>query len=262
MCVLPSGMLGAMLSDVWIMAQSLVHIATYFCSLRKKSDNHSLFLCTVWVKFIWNDQYHNNNDCESDYKPVHAVHMSGWDSFLHHCFFKEICLLPLVRHSGSPAQTHSTCWTRIWNGAMWCYFIYSMYFYFIYLFFELIVILDFSVFVVLSQTCTYVDSKRLLLTLRSEYQEGRAIVATRRLHVGCVFSTKPTTKKVSKQYHLKPCCSLTWSGSCWDDWKQIRSLILSSTLLSDGWVYLGEYLTCWAAGLQSGTNARKCGCRT
>ncbi|XP_016140702.1 cilia- and flagella-associated protein 74 [Sinocyclocheilus grahami] len=39
------------------------------------------------------------------------------------------------------------------------------------------------------------DSKRLLLTLRSEYQEGRAIVATRRLHVGCVYSTKPTTKK-------------------------------------------------------------------
>lgn len=110
------------------------------------------------------------------------------------------------------------------------YFIYSMYFYFIYLFFELIVILDFSVFVILSQTCTYVDSKRLLLTLRSEYQEGRAIIATRRLHVGCVFSTKPTTKKVSKQYHLKPCCSLIWSGSCWDDWKQIRSLILSSTL--------------------------------
>ncbi|KAL1269183.1 hypothetical protein QQF64_031472 [Cirrhinus molitorella] len=40
------------------------------------------------------------------------------------------------------------------------------------------------------------ESKSLLLTLRSEYQEGRAIVATRRLHVGCVYSTKPTTKKM------------------------------------------------------------------
>ncbi|XP_050973466.1 cilia- and flagella-associated protein 74 [Labeo rohita] len=39
------------------------------------------------------------------------------------------------------------------------------------------------------------ERKSLLLTLRSEYQEGRAIVATRRLHVGCVYSTKPTTKK-------------------------------------------------------------------
>ncbi|XP_073675909.1 cilia- and flagella-associated protein 74 [Garra rufa] len=39
------------------------------------------------------------------------------------------------------------------------------------------------------------ESKSLLLTLRSEYQEGKAIVATRRLHIGCVYSTKPTTKK-------------------------------------------------------------------
>ncbi len=49
-----------------IMAQSLVHIATYFTSLWKKSDYNGLFLCTV-----------NDNDCKSDYKPVHAVHMSG-----------------------------------------------------------------------------------------------------------------------------------------------------------------------------------------
>ncbi|XP_026126470.1 cilia- and flagella-associated protein 74 isoform X1 [Carassius auratus] len=46
-----------------------------------------------------------------------------------------------------------------------------------------------------SGTMKHEDSKRLLLTLRSEYQEGRAILATRRLHVGCIYNTKPTTKK-------------------------------------------------------------------
>ncbi|XP_067269065.1 cilia- and flagella-associated protein 74 [Pseudorasbora parva] len=39
------------------------------------------------------------------------------------------------------------------------------------------------------------DSKSLLLTFRSEYQEGRAIAATRKLHVGCVIGSKPATKK-------------------------------------------------------------------
>ncbi|XP_056320549.1 cilia- and flagella-associated protein 74 [Danio aesculapii] len=39
------------------------------------------------------------------------------------------------------------------------------------------------------------DSKSLQLTLRSEYQEGKAIAATRKLHIGCVYSSKTTTKK-------------------------------------------------------------------
>ncbi|XP_039530895.1 cilia- and flagella-associated protein 74 isoform X1 [Pimephales promelas] len=39
------------------------------------------------------------------------------------------------------------------------------------------------------------DSKSLLLTFKSEYQEGRAIAATRKLHVGCVLGSKPATKK-------------------------------------------------------------------
>ncbi|XP_056102909.1 cilia- and flagella-associated protein 74 [Rhinichthys klamathensis goyatoka] len=44
-------------------------------------------------------------------------------------------------------------------------------------------------------TSGHQDSKSLLLTFRSEYQEGRAIAATRKLHVGCVLGSKPATKK-------------------------------------------------------------------
>ncbi|XP_002663289.3 cilia- and flagella-associated protein 74 isoform X1 [Danio rerio] len=39
------------------------------------------------------------------------------------------------------------------------------------------------------------ESTSLLLTLRSEYQEGKAIAATRKLHIGCVYSCKTSTKK-------------------------------------------------------------------
>lgn len=59
------------------------------------------------------------------------------------------------------------------------------------------VIPDFCIFVIFY---TYVDSKSLLLTFRSEYQEGKAIATTRKLHVGCVLGSKPATKKVSKQF--------------------------------------------------------------
>lgn len=40
--------------ETWIMAQSLVHIATYFCSLRKKSDNQFVFVyCLGQVYLKW-----------------------------------------------------------------------------------------------------------------------------------------------------------------------------------------------------------------
>ncbi|XDV48351.1 hypothetical protein PO909_017774 [Leuciscus waleckii] len=39
------------------------------------------------------------------------------------------------------------------------------------------------------------DSKSLLLTFVSEYEEGRAIAVTRKLHVGCVVGSKPPAKK-------------------------------------------------------------------
>ncbi|XP_051760372.1 cilia- and flagella-associated protein 74 isoform X2 [Ctenopharyngodon idella] len=44
-------------------------------------------------------------------------------------------------------------------------------------------------------TSGHQDSRSLLLTFRSEYQEGRAITATRKLHVGYVLGSKPATKK-------------------------------------------------------------------
>ncbi|XP_067250222.1 cilia- and flagella-associated protein 74 isoform X3 [Chanodichthys erythropterus] len=44
-------------------------------------------------------------------------------------------------------------------------------------------------------TSGHQDSRSLLLTFRSEYQEGKAIATTRKLHVGCVLGSKPATKK-------------------------------------------------------------------
>ncbi|XP_048067039.1 cilia- and flagella-associated protein 74 isoform X2 [Megalobrama amblycephala] len=44
-------------------------------------------------------------------------------------------------------------------------------------------------------TSGHQDSKSLLLTFRSEYQEGKAIATARKLHVGCVLGSKPATKK-------------------------------------------------------------------
>lgn len=77
---------------------------------------------------------------------------------------------------------------------------------------------------------TYVDSKSLLLTFRSEYQEGKAIATTRKLHVGCVLGSKPATKKVSKQFNAISSEDIihVWSGSCWETLSSaLRRLSLS-----------------------------------
>ncbi|KAK7135236.1 hypothetical protein R3I94_014023 [Phoxinus phoxinus] len=44
-------------------------------------------------------------------------------------------------------------------------------------------------------TSGHQDGRSLLLTFLSEYHEGRAVAATRKLHVGCVLGSKPATKK-------------------------------------------------------------------